>query len=163
MPRQGPDAAALGLGEQRVVRQPLVREQRAERAGAAAESQGVDRQHRHVRRHVVPGIAGQAMLPVERLAHDHPQRVAGGGAVARRQHELVAVRMLGVPVIVPEAAQLGPDQVRGDVERRVGEGAAEVPGLGVVAQQGQGHAGHEADVFEPAPLVGKSRCLVRPW
>ena len=163
VPGQRPDAASLRLGEQRMVRQPLVREQRPQRAGAAAESQRVDRQHRDVRRHVIAGIARRVMLPVQRLAQDHPQRVAGGCAVSRRQHELVAVRMLGAPVVVAEPAQLGPGQVRRDVERRVGQRAAEMPGLGIVAEQGESHAGHVADVFQAAPVVGKPWRHVRPW
>ena len=163
VPGQRPDASALGLGEQRMVRQPLVREQRPQRAGAAAESQRVDRQHRDVRRHVIAGIARREMLPVQRLAQDHPQRVAGGCAVSRRQHELVAVRMLGAPVVVAEPAELGPGQVRRDVERRVGQRAAEMPGLGIVAEQGEGHAGHVADVFQAAPVVGRPWRHLRPW
>src|SRR5262245_28236059 len=83
--------------------------------------------------------------------------------MSRRQHELVTVRMLGAPVVVAERAQLGPDQMRRDVERRVGQRAAEMPGLGIVAEQGEGHAGHVADVFQTAPFVGKPGRHVRPW
>ena len=37
--------------------------------------------------------------------------------------------------------------MRGHVERRVGERPAEMPGLRVVAEQHERHAGHVADVF----------------
>ena len=42
------DAAQLRLGEERMVGEPLVLQQRGQRAGAAAKAQRVNRQHRHV-------------------------------------------------------------------------------------------------------------------
>ena len=74
--------------------------------------------------------------------------------MAAGQHELVAVGMLGPPVVEAQAAQLRPGQVHRHVVRRVGERPAEVPGLRVVAQQHQGHARHEADVFQPFEIGG---------
>jgi len=58
---------------------------------------------------VVAGIASGLMLAIQGLAQDHPQRVAGRRTVAGGQYELVAVRVLGSPVVVAEAAQLGAD------------------------------------------------------
>ena len=75
--------------------------------------------------------------------------------MAAGEHELVAVRMLGPPVVEPQAAELRPGQMRRDVVRRVRQRSAEVPGLRVVAQQHQRHAGHEADVFQALPVVGR--------
>jgi hypothetical protein len=155
VPGQGPDAPSLGLGKQRMIRQTVIREQGFQRAGAPEESQRVDGQHRDVRRDAVAAVARRPVLAIERLAQDHPERVTGGRAVSRPQHELVAVGMLRAPVVVAESAQLGSGQVRGDVEGRVGQRAAEVPGLGIVAQQGESHAGHVADVFQSLPLVRK--------
>ena len=54
------DAARLGLREQRMVGQPLVLQQRLQRAGAAAEAERVDRQDRHLRIDVVAPVAGGA-------------------------------------------------------------------------------------------------------
>src|SRR5215510_3492410 len=71
--------------------------------------------------------------------------------------------MLGAPVVIAEPAQLRPNQVRRDVEWRVGQRAAEMPGLGIVAEQREGHAGHVADVFQAAPLVGRPWRHIRPW
>src|SRR4029453_5788570 len=63
--------------------------------------------------------------------------------------------MVGAPVVIPESAQLGPGEVRGHVERRIGEGAAEMSGLSIVAEQRESHAGHVANVFQPLALVGQ--------
>ncbi len=100
------DSAALGLGEQRMIGEAVVLEQRREGAGAAPEAERVDRQHRELGVDVIAAIARGFVLPIERLAHDHPQRVAGRGAVARGQHELVAIRMLGTPIVEVQAAAL---------------------------------------------------------
>jgi hypothetical protein len=153
VPGQGTDAASLGLSEQGMIRQTLIGQECLERPRAATESQGVDGQHGDVRRDVVAAVTRRLVLAVEGLAQDHPQRVAGGGAVACRQHELVTVRMLGAPVVVPEPTQLGPGEVARHVERRIGERTAEMPGLGIVAEQGESHAGHVANVFQPLALV----------
>jgi hypothetical protein len=45
--------------------------------------------------------------------------------------------------------------MRGDVERRIRQRAAEMPGLRVVAEQREGHTGHVADVFQSLPLIWK--------
>ena len=152
VPGEGADATSLGLRKQRMIRQALIREERLQRPGAAAESQRIDRQHRDVRRDVVAAVTRRLILAVEGLAQDHPQRVACGGAVARRQHELVAIRMLRAPVIVTESAQVGPRKMRGDIERRIGQRAAEMTRLRVVAEQRESHAGHVANVFQSLPL-----------
>ena len=107
------DAAQLGLREERMAGEPLVLEQRRQRAGAAAKAQRVNRQHRDVRIHVIARVAGGRMAARHRLAHDHPQRVARRDAVPAGQHELVAEGVLGPPVVEPQAAQVGPGQVRG--------------------------------------------------
>ena len=75
--------------------------------------------------------------------------------VAARQHELVAVGMFGTAIVVAQAAEIGTGQMHGDVVGRVGQRSAEMPGLGVVAEQDQGHAGHEADVFQTLAIVGQ--------
>jgi hypothetical protein len=148
------DAARFRLREQRVVGEPMVLQQRLHRAGAAAETERVDRKNRHLGVGVVAPIAGRAELPFQRLTHDHPQRITGRDAVPAGQHELVAVGMLGTPVVEPQSAPLRPGQVRRHVVGRVGERPTEVPGLRVVTEQHQGHAGHEADVFQPFEIGG---------
>ena len=60
--------------------------------------------------------------------------------------------MFRAAVVVPQAAELGPDQMQGDVVRRVGKRPAEVTGLGVVTQQHQGHARHEANIFDAVAI-----------
>ena len=154
--RERVDAAPafLGLGEERVVGEPVILQQRLQRAGAAAEAERVDREEAVLGRDVILLVAGRLELPVQRLAHDHPERIAGRRAVACGEHELVAVGMLRAPVVVAKPAELGAGQVHGDVVRRVGERAAEVAGLGVVAEQRQRHARHEPDVFEPLFVFG---------
>ena len=87
----------------------------------------------------------------QRLAHDHPKRVAGGNVVSARQHELVAEGMLGTPVIVTQSAQFRSREMRRHVKGRVGQRSAEVPGLRIVPEQHQGHAGHVPDVFQAFP------------
>ena len=111
--------------------------------------------------HVVLLVAGRLELPVEGLAHDHPQGVAGGRAMAGGKHELVAVRMLRAPVIVAKAAKLRSGQVHRDVVRRIGERPAEVAGLRVIPEQGQGHARHEPDVLEPLFIFGVQQACAR--
>ncbi len=148
MSHERANAAAFRLREQRIVFQPRVLQQRLQRARAAPESQRVDRQHRDVRIDVITRIAGLLILAIQRLAHDHPQRVAGGNRVARRHHEFVGVRMLRPAVIVTQSAVFRTGQMRRNVVRRVGQRSAQMPGLRVIAQQHQGHAGHESNVVE---------------
>ena len=145
---QRADSAAFGLGEQRMIGEAVVFEQRREGAGAAPEAERIDRQHRELGRDVIAPIAGGCVFPGERFAHDHPQRVAGRGAVARGQHELVAIRVLGASIVEVQAASIAAGEMRDDVERRIGQGSAEMSGLRVVAEQHQRHGGHEADVLE---------------
>jgi hypothetical protein len=68
--------------------------------------------------------------------------------VAGGEHEFVGVGVLGAAVIVAKAARLGAGQMDGDVIGSVGERSAEVPGLRIVAEQGEGHTRHEPDVFQ---------------
>ena len=75
MSHERTNAAAFGLREQRIVFQIGFAQQRLQRARAAAESQRVDRKHRDVRVDVITRIAGLLILAIQRLAHDHPQRV----------------------------------------------------------------------------------------
>ena len=163
VPGQRADAAPLGLGEQGMVGEPLVREQGLERAGAPPEAERVDRQHRRVGRHVIAPIARRLVPPVHRLAHDHPEGVAGRGAVAGRQHELVGVGVLRSPVVEAQAARGRTRQMGGHVEGRVRGRPAEVPGLRVVPEQRQRHAGHVPDVFESLPLRWRRRSTGRRW
>ena len=67
--RERVDAAPafLGLGEERVVGEPLVLKQRLQRAGAAAETERVDREEAVLRRDVVLLVAGRLELPVAAL------------------------------------------------------------------------------------------------
>ena len=146
--------AFLRLREERVVGEPLILQQRLQRAGAAAEAERVDREEAVLRRDVVLLVAGRLELPVQRLAHDHPEGVARRRAMAGGEHELVAVGMLRPAVVVAQAAELRPGQVHRDVVRRIGERPAEVAGLRVIPEQGQGHARHEPDVLEPLFIFG---------
>ena len=98
------DPATLGLGEQGMIGETVVLQQRREGAGAAPEAERIDRQHRDLGSDVIAAIARGLVLPVERLAHDHPQRIAGRSAVARGQHELVAIRVLGASIVEVQAA-----------------------------------------------------------
>src|SRR5215469_14929856 len=127
--------------------------QNAALPGAAAKTQRVDGQHGEVGGDAVTRIARSLMLAIHGLALDHPQRVTRRRAMAAGQHELVAVRMFGSSIVVAETAQFGAHEVRRHIERRVRQRPAEVPGLRVVAEQREGHAGHEADVFQSLPLV----------
>ena len=157
--RQRADAAAFRLREARVIGEAGVFQEIFQRARAAAEAERVDREHRGLGRDVVAAIAGRLELPRERLAEDHPQRVARGRAVAGGQHELVAVRVLWAAIVVVQSAAGAAGEMRGDVERRVRQRSAEMPGLRVVAEQHERHAGHETDVLqvlEVAP-VGRLR------
>ena len=92
-----------------------------------------------------------------RLAHQHPEAVAGVDAVPAGEEELVAVRMLRAPIIESEATALGAGEVCGDVVWRVRERTAEVTRLGVVPHQGEGHAGQEPDVFKAREIFGRAR------
>jgi hypothetical protein len=157
MSRERTNAAAFRLREQRMVFQIRFVQQRLQRARAAPESQRVDRQHRDLRVDAITRIAGLLILAIQRLAHDHPQRVARGDRVARRQHELVGVRMLRPAVIVTESAVFRTGQMRRNIVRCVGERSAEMPGLRVISQQHQGHAGHVSNVVEQR-IVRQSCC-----
>ena len=106
---------------------------------------------------VIALVARGFELALQRLAHDHPQRVTGGDAVPAGQHELVAEGMLGTAVIVAQAAEFRPGEMGRDVVRRVGERSAEMAGLGIVPQQDQRHAGHEPDVFQTFAVVGRGK------
>ena len=74
-------------------------------------------------------VARLRVLTRERFAHDHPERIARGRAVAGGEHEFVGIRVLGPAIVVVQATAPGADQMRGDVERRVGQRPAEVAGL----------------------------------
>ena len=65
--------------------------------------------------------------------------------------------MLGTADVIAQAAAFRAQKMGGDVEGRIGQRAAEVTGLGVVAQQHQGHAGHEPDIFKAGALFGAQR------
>ena len=154
MAGQRADAAQPGLGEQRVAGEAGVGQQGPQRPRPAAEAQAVDGQHRDVRVDPVAVVAGRGVASGHRLAHDDPQGVQGRDVVAAGQQQLVAERVLRAAVVVAQAAVLRPRQVQGDVVRRVRQRPAEMPRLLVVAQQGQGHRGQEADVLEPFAVVG---------
>ena len=63
--------------------------------------------------------------------------------------------MLGPAIVVAQAAEFGTGKMHRDVVGRVGQRSAEMAGLGVVAEQHQRHAGHEADVFQTLAVVGQ--------
>ena len=151
--RQRADPANLRLREQRVIGQPVVLQQRVQRLATAPEPQRVDRQHPDVRVHGVLRVARRRVLPRHRLAHDHPQRVRRRDVVPARQHEAVAIRMLRPSVVVSQRPVLRAAQVQRHVVRRIGQRPAEVPRLGVIAQQHQGHGGYEPNVFQSVPVV----------
>ena len=148
-----PDAAQPRLGEERIVRETVVFEQRLQCASAAPEAQRVDGQHGDFGIDVEALLASGRMTPRHRFAHDHPQRVQRRDVVPAGQKQLVAERMLRRPVVVAQAAVLRPRQVQRDVVGRVGQGAAEVAGLLVVAEQRQGHRGQKAHVLEALAVV----------
>ena len=127
-----------------------------QRAGAPAETQRIDRQHREIGRDVVPAIACYLIFSRERLAHDHPQGVTRRRAVTGGEHELVAVGMFGTAVIEAEPSPVGAGEMRRDIERRVCQGAAKMSRLGVVAQEHERHAGHEAHVFQLSEIARRS-------
>ena len=154
VPGQRADAADLGLGEQGVVRQPVVLQQRRQGAAPAPESQRVDRQHAHVGIDCVAVIARRGVLLRHGLAHDHPEGVGRGDVVPAGQHEAVAKRVLGPAIVISQRAVLGSAEMQGHVVWRIGQRPAEVAGLGVVAQQHQRHRGHEPNVFDPIAVVG---------
>ena len=154
---QRANAAHLRLREERMIGKPVILEQRRHRTGAASEPERVDRQDRDVRIGVVAPVAGRFELPRQRLAHDHPQRIARRDAVATREHELVAVGMLRPPVVEAQSTEIGTGQVRRHVVGRVGQWAAKVPGLRIVAQEHEGHARHEPHVFETLPVVRRGQ------
>ena len=163
MARQGADAAQLGLREQRVVGQAVIGEQGGQGAGPAPEPETVDRQQPQLRIRVVAVIAGGGAAARQRFAHDHPQRVGGGNVVPAGEQEAVRERVLGPAVVVAQPTGVGARQVERDVVRGIGQRAAEVPGLRVVAEQGQGHGGEKADLFEPLRVVrgNRNRALQR--
>ena len=151
--RQRADAAALRLGEALMIGQAVIGQQILQRTGAAPKPQGIDRQHRDIRGDVVAAIAGGLVAAGKRFAHDHPQGITGRRAVARREHELVAVGMLGATVVEPESTSLWPGQMRDHVERRIGQRSAKMPGLGIVAEPHERHARQEAHVFHAFPVA----------
>ena len=57
-------------------------------------------------------------------------------------------RMLRPAVIETESAVFRTDQMRRNIVRCVGERSAEMPGLRVISEQHQGHAGHVSNVVE---------------
>ncbi len=152
---QRADAASLGFGEERMIGQAVFLQDCRQCARAAAKAERIDAEHGDVRIDVIALVAGGFVLARQSLAHDHPERVAGGDAVAARQHELVAVGMLGTAIVVAQSAEVGTGQMHGDVVGRVGQRSAEMAGLSVVAEQDQRHAGHEADVFQTLAVVGQ--------
>ena len=68
---------------------------------------------------------------------------------------LSPIGMLGTAIVVAQAAELRPHQMDRHVVGRVGQRSAEVPGLRIVAQQHQGHAGHEPDVFQALLVLAR--------
>jgi hypothetical protein len=56
--------------------------------------------------------------------------------------------MLRAAVIETESAVFRTDQMRRNIVRCVGERSTEMPGLRVISQQHQGHAGHVSNVVE---------------
>ena len=156
---EGANAAQPGLREKRMGVEAIVLQEGWQGAGAAPEAEGINRQDGVVRVHPVAGVAGSGVLAAERLAHDHPQRVGGRDVVPAGEHELVAERVLGAAVIVPQTAQVRPGKVQRDVVRRVGQRPAKMPRLGVVAHHHQGHAGHETDVIETLAVIGRGQWL----
>ena len=156
VPGERPDPATLGLREQRIVDEIVIGEEVLQRAGAPAEAQRIDRQHREIGRDVVPAIACCLIFSRERLAHDHPQGVTRRRAVTGGEHELVAVGMLGAAVIEAEPSPVGAGQMCRDIERRVCQGPAKMSRLGVVAQEHERHAGHEAHVFQLSEIARRS-------
>ena len=157
MARQGADAAQPGLREQRVVGQAVIGEQGGQGAGPAPEPETVDRQQSQLRIRVVAVIAGGGAAARQRFAHDHPQRVGGGDVVAAGEQEAVRERVLGVTVVVAQPTGVGARQVECDVVRGVGQRPAEVAGLRVVAEQGEGHGGQKAHLLESFRVVGGHR------
>jgi hypothetical protein len=74
-----------------------------------------------------------------------------------REHELVAVGMLGAAVVVTEAAQFGAGKMRDHIERRIGQRPAKVAGLRVVAKPHERHTRHEAHVFHALTVALQRR------
>ena len=147
------DAAQSGLLEQRVVGKAQVFEKASQCARAAPETQAVDGEHGDFGVDVEARSPRRGMAARHGFAHDHPQRVKRRNVVAAGQQQLVAERVLGPPVVVAQAAVLRPGQVQSDVVGRIGQRAAEVAGLLVVAQQRQRHGGEEAHVLEALAVV----------
>ena len=154
---EGANAAQSGLREERVAVEVIVLQESCQGAGTAPEPEGVNRQDCVVRVHAVAGVAGSSVPAAERLAHDHPQGVGGGDVVPAGEHELVAERVLGAAVIVPQAAQIRPGKVQRDVVRRVGQRPAKMPRLSIIAHHHQGHAGHETDVIIALAVVRRGQ------
>ena len=111
------------------VSQTMILQEVLQGAGAAAESQGVNRQNGHFRVHVVARIARSFEFTFQRLTHDHPQRIARRDIVPARQHEFVAKGVLRTAVVVAQSAQLRPRQMRRHVVGRVRQWPAEMPRL----------------------------------
>ena len=81
--------------------------------------------------------------------------------MAASEHELVAIGMLGPAIVVAQATELGTGEMHRYVIGRVGQRTAEMPGLGIIAQQHERHAGHEADVLETLAIVVQAERLNR--
>ena len=146
-------AAQLRLRHEGVVGQAAVAQQGIERLAPSAEAERVYGEHRRSRVGGVSVVAGERVLARERLAHDHPQRVGDGGVVAAGEHESVGVGVFRAAVVVAQPAQLRPYQVRRDGVGRIGERAAEVSRLRVVAQENQRHRREKAHVLDALPVI----------
>ena len=81
------------------------------------------------------------MFAGESLTQYHPERVGDRGVVASGEHEPVGIRMLGSAVVISQATQIRADEVACHSVWCVGERAAEVSGLGIVAEKHQCHGG----------------------
>ena len=77
------------------------------------------------------------------------------------EHEFVTEGMLWPAVVVAQPAELRPGQMRSDIVGRVRQRPAKMSGLGIIAEQHQGHTGHIPDVFEPLPVVCRRQWLNR--
>ena len=150
---QGLDPARLGLREQGIVDKIVFLKNGRHGIGAAAKADGVDRQHRDMRIDIIALVATQLEFALQGLAQHHPERITGGDAVTRRHHELVGKGVLGPAVIIAHAAMVRAGQMRRHIEGRIGQRPAKMSGLGIVPQKGQGHAGHEPDIFHPRAVV----------
>ncbi len=95
MAGEGADASDFRLGKKWIVGETVFLEQRFERAFAATEAESIHAQHRDVRVDVETFVARGLVAAVHCFAHEDPEGVAGGDAVAAGEHELIAIRMFG--------------------------------------------------------------------